>query len=113
MSGSTLIEARGLPPHPLDAAAAFHQSYVPALRALAGDAKDAIVVFDPADYTHDGWRLAAIQELAREAAPARVNGVVAPVEAANALAQTAQFCHASPGITGQIFTVDGNSPEND
>jgi hypothetical protein len=39
------------------------------------------VVFPPADHSHRGWRLAAVQELAREFAPRRVNAVVCGDEA--------------------------------
>ena len=108
-----MIEARGLPPLPLDAAAAFHHDHIPAIRSAIAQVSDLVVVFDPAGHAHDGWQLAAIQELAREAVPVRINGVIGLASNASGVAEAAQFCHAAPGITGQIFTVDGNSSQKD
>lgn len=106
---TALIEAAGLAESPLDAAAQFHGRIVPLARdALA--AGDVVVAFDPADHTHAGWRLAAVQELAREAAPRRVNAVVGG--AGSSRDQVIAFLGRAPGVTGQILTVDGNPPQS-
>jgi hypothetical protein len=106
MPQSAILWARALPETPLDAAAKFHQALVPAIRA--DSAADVVIGFEPAGdaHAHAGWRLAAVQSLARELAPRRVNGVVG-YERPD-LAATAAFLHESPGITGQILHVAGN-----
>ena len=106
------IDARGLPENALDAAADFHTRIVPAVRAAVGVSSDVAVVFDPAEHVHRAWRTSAIQALARELAPRRVNGIVAVSDNAPAIAGTMQFLRESPGITGQILEVDANPVEN-
>jgi hypothetical protein len=53
--------------------------------------------------------LAAVQELAREAAPKRVNGIAG--DDPRAIAETLVYLAAAPGITGQLLAVDGKSGE--
>lgn len=96
-----VVRIEGLPADPLDAAAAFHADHVPVLRA-AGD--DLLIVFTPADHTHRGWRLAAVQDLARAAAPRRVNALASAAEAA--IASAARYLAAAPGLTGQVLALD-------
>ncbi len=108
MSGFRVIDAAGLPESPLGAAAEFHSILVPQARtALA--AGDVVIAFEPADYTHAAWRLAAVQELAREAAPRRVNAVAGPAGPGQAAAMA--FLERAPGVTGQVLQVDGNSAQ--
>ena len=97
------IDATGLAQAALAAAAEFYARIVP---QLAGLAEDATILFVPADHTHAAWRLAAVQELARTAAPHRVNAIAGtqPHEIAQALA----FLATAPGVTGQIFVLAGN-----
>lgn len=95
------IEARGLADAPLDAAADFTGRFLPHIRA--GFPQDAVILFDAADHTHETWRRAMIEELAREAVPGRVNAIVGQGEAA--IAQTIAFLENAPGVTGQIFTL--------
>lgn len=102
------IEARDLPDSPLDAAAAFHARIVPEARRAAGS--DVVLLFDPADHTHAHWRTAAVEELAREAAPSRVNGAVGG--SSNAVKAVCDYLEGAPGVTGQLFAVDGNPREN-
>ncbi|MDE1467864.1 Rossmann fold domain-containing protein [Aurantiacibacter sp. D1-12] len=97
-----IIEVVGLPAAPLDAAAAFHREWVPKVRGLMQE-NNVVVIFDPADHTHQGWRLSAVQELAREAAPQRVNGVES--EDAQAVSETLFYLQSADGVTGQIFTL--------
>ena len=106
----TVLRISGLPAAALDAAAAFHGEHLLRARAeLAGE--DALaLVFPAAPYDHAGWRKAAVRNLAREAAPKRVNGVAGDDEAA--IAATLQWLDRAPGITGQLLAVDGTGAGN-
>ncbi|WP_340589397.1 Rossmann fold domain-containing protein [Erythrobacter alti] len=97
--GMDVVEARGLPAAPLDAAAEFAARYFPILRGYGS----CMVILDHADHTHDSWRKAAIEELAREAAPGRINAVVG--SESGAIAQVLKYLDDAPGVTGQIFTL--------
>jgi hypothetical protein len=66
--------------------------------------EDLVLIFAPAPYDHRGWRLAAVQDLAREAAPRRVNAIAGADEAA--IADTLGWLGQAPGVTGQLFAVD-------
>ena len=111
----TVIATSALPEAPLDAAAYFHAEHVPMARGLlSGEAAlpaprqaaelDALaIVFPSAGKEHQGWRLAAIQALAREAAPKRVNGVVGDDQ--SAIDRTTAWLAEAPGITGQLLAV--------
>ena len=100
-----VVQAKDLPDDPLDAAEAFHARVVPEIRFAirVGDLPASIVVA-AADYTHRGWRLAAVQALAREAAPGRVNAVTGDDE--RAISTTVEWLAQAPGITGQLLEVD-------
>jgi len=110
-----VIATLSLPDAPLDAAAHFHAEHVPMARELlsgAGAAPrpgpaeelDALAfVFPSAGKEHHGWRLAAIQALAREATPKRVNGVVGDDQ--GAIDETTAWLAEAPGITGQLLAV--------
>ena len=100
-----VYRVEALPGDPLDAAAAFHARDLPEIRRLAGDAGESLVlVFAPADHTHRGWRLAAVQSLARELAPQRVNGVAG--YDAPAIDAAMDWIGAAPGVTGQYWPLD-------
>ena len=99
--GHAVLRIEGLPESALDAAAAYHAEWLPAARALSGNL---VLVFPAAAYDHRGWRLAAIQDLARQAAPGRVNGVAGADE--QAMATTIEWLARAPGITGQLLAVD-------
>ena len=66
--------------------------------------EDLTLIFPPADHTHRGWRLAAVQSLAREFAPIRVNAVTSDSEAA--IAAALAFLGSAEGITGQLLELD-------
>lgn len=104
MSGAAAIVTADLSGDPVDAAARFFDHIVPQVRSC--DADHVLVQFAPAGHEHDAWRLAAIQDLAREAAPRRVNAVVAGLDQKAATQATAQYASNAPGVTGQIFTLD-------
>ncbi|HTN13671.1 MAG TPA: hypothetical protein VL094_02570 [Sphingomonadaceae bacterium] len=106
-----VLRIQGLPEAALDAAAAFHARYLPAARKeLAGGAEALALVFPQAPYDHAAWRKAAIADLAREAAPRRVNGVEG--REGEGVEAVLQWLARAPGITGQLLPVDdaaGNS----
>jgi len=101
--GQAVLRVEGLPRAPLDAAAAFHAQYVPRARAALAEGEGLVIAFEPAGHEHRSWRLAAVQELAREAAPKRVNAVVGAEP--GALAETLDFLSGAPGVTGQLLAL--------
>ncbi len=100
-----LVRVGFLPDDALDAASAFHTEVLPRLRTLP----DAVItcVFPPAGHGHADWRRAAIQSLAREITPRRINGVVSDDEAAIATAKA--YLTAADGVTGQYLLLDGEA----
>lgn len=94
------IAIEGLPDAPLDAAQAFLRDWL--AQARSGE-EDLLLVFAPADHTHREWRLAAVQALAREAAPRRVNAVAASND--DAVRNAAEYFADAPGITGQYLRL--------
>ena len=94
-----------LPDAPLDAAAEFYERELPELRDdhdIQPEC-DLVLVFPAASHEHRAWRLAAVQELARELAPTRVNGIVGDNE--DAVVSTIAYLDAAPGITGQLLAL--------
>ncbi len=113
------------PSSPIDAASHFHENILPQVRgALDPDSEfwvsvgelpqtlDGVILFLPdADEAHDAWRLAVVQDLAREAAPRRVNAVVGGSN--DEKAQVSEYLRNAPGVTGQIMAVGANPQESD
>lgn len=100
-----------LPSSAVEAAAAFHRDGLPpVLKAIAETREEVTLVFAPADFTHRAWRLAAVQGLAREHAPLRVNGVASDDEAA--IAAATDYLARAPGVTGQYFALEGDGAGN-
>jgi hypothetical protein len=111
------------PETPVDAAAHFYSELAPQIReilagGLLADLPDldqppnvAAVIFPEGDHTHRGWRLAAIQALAREVAPKRINGIEATGEDNDAVDGMTDWLAQAEAITGQILAVDGKSGE--
>ena len=58
------IRVGPLPERALEAAAQFHARVLPELIRPRAD-EDLVLIFEPAPYDHRGWRLAAVQDLAR------------------------------------------------
>lgn len=104
MNGQEVIRLENLPAAPLEAAATFYD-WLTSFREQLTGIEALVLVFAPADHSHDTWRLAAIQELAREAAPGRVNGIVGSDR--EAIREVMEYLSLAHGITGQILTVDG------
>jgi len=99
------------PPAPLDAAGYFYRELASRVRAAFADgAEEAVaVIYPPAGHAHRAWRLAAIQELAREAAPKRVNAIAGSDD--DAIRQTLAWLEKAPGVTGQLLAVDAIAGE--
>jgi len=105
-----LVRIGPLPERPLEASAAFHAEWLPRIiEALAG-ADELVLAFESADHAHRGWRLAAVQGLAREYAPKRINAVASVDDAAIAAAET--YLAAASGVTGQYWALDGSGAGN-
>ena len=102
--GQAVLRIEGLPNGALDAAARFHGEWLGKAREALGTNEALALVCPAAAYDHRGWRLAAVQDLAREAAPKRVNGVAGSDE--QAIAATIEWLAQAPGITGQLLAVD-------
>ena len=101
-----LLHIGPLADDPLDAAADFHARLLPGIEAsLSGGADPLTLVFLPAGHEHRGWRLAAVQGLARRFAPSRVNALESDMPAATAAA--ADWLAAAPGVTGHVLPLDG------
>ena len=98
-----VLRVGALAEQPLAAAAQFHAEVL-AQVARAPDG-DLVIVFDPADYRHTAWRRAAVQQLARDAAPRRVNALAADDE--GAIAAALSYLDTAEGVTGQYRPLDG------
>ena len=100
------LEVGLLPQGALDAAGAVMAFHLDAARALLADpdVSALAIILPPAPRDHRDWRLALARDLAREAAPKRVNIVAgAPGEARDA---TLRFLADAPGVTGQYLACD-------
>ena len=97
----------GLPDAPLDAACSFLEHSVPTIRQMLeahAELASIEIVLSHADHAHRAWRLAVVQELAREAAPVRVNAIVGEHE--SFIKETQAYLREAPGVTGQLFEVE-------
>jgi hypothetical protein len=94
------LRIASLPDGPLDAASRFEDQWLPEARTCD---ENLLLVFAPADHAHRKWRLAVVQELAREAAPRRVNAVASGDE--EAIGQAEGYLADAPGITGQYLRL--------
>jgi hypothetical protein len=103
-----VVRVGALPEAAVEASARFHAEVLP---RLPRD-EDLVLVFEPAAYDHRGWRLALVQDLARAAAPLRVNAVVGG-GGDQAIAKAVAWLEQAPGVTGQLLAVaqDDSSAE--
>jgi hypothetical protein len=102
-----LLRVGALPERALDAAAMFHAEVLPRIRELqSGQADDLVLVFEPASHEHRAWRLAAVQQLARDHAPQRANALESDDE--QAIAAALSYVEQAPGLTGQLLKLDSN-----
>lgn len=97
------LEVTLLPEGALDAQTAFMAFHLEAARALLAKPETTAlaILLPPAAHGHRDWRLALARDLAREAAPRRVNIVSGhPGEARN---DVLRFLADAPGVTGQYL----------
>lgn len=95
-----------LPGEVLAASAHFHARVLPGVLQELASGDDVVIVFAAVDYTHRGWRLAVVQQLARDHTPVRVNAVASDDEAA--IAAAVRYLGSADGVTGQYLPLDGN-----
>jgi hypothetical protein len=90
---------------PLVASAAFYAQVLPqVLERLAAGEPAITLIFPPSSHPHRDWRKAAIATLAREKAPARINGLASDDE--EVIAATLAYLEGAGGITGQYLPLD-------
>ena len=105
-----LFEIQSLAPEPGAAAAQFYSQYLPLIEIqLAVVPEPLTILFPRADYTHTAWRLAAVQSLARKAAPQRVNAASGGHGAARLAA--VHYLGNAEGVTGQVLQLDDAGAE--
>lgn len=98
------LEVGSLPDAALDAAGAFMAFHLETARALLNEADCTAlaIIMPPAPHDHTDWRRALARDLAREAAPKRVNVVAGiPGEACKSVLR---FLANAPGVTGQYLS---------
>jgi hypothetical protein len=100
------LEVGLLPDGALDAAMAFMALHLEAARALLTDPQTTAlaIILPPAGHDHRDWRLALARNLAREAAPRRVN--IVSGTSGGARTHTLRFLADAPGVTGQYLVCD-------
>ena len=104
------LEVQPLPDLPSAAAATFHREFQPQAQALLKNGEPVLtLLFRAADHTHRGWRLAAVQALAREHAPARVNALAGGKD--SSIAAGLAYLEAAEGVTGQYLLLDDAGAE--
>ena len=101
----SVLKINKLAEKPLDAAAAFHADWLPQARErlFVSGMTSLVLEFRPADHAHRQWRAAAVAELAREAAPTRVNAIVGAT--GMEMTATLAWLGEADGVTGQIFAL--------
>ena len=100
------IEVALLPGGAIDAANTFAAFHLEAARAILADPETSalVILLPPAAHDHRDWRRALARDLAREAAPGRVNIVSGHHgKARNAVLR---FLADAPGVTGQYLVCD-------
>jgi hypothetical protein len=100
------LEVGLLPDGAMDAATAFMAFHLEAARAALAvpDTTAIAIILPPAARDHGDWRRALARDLAREAAPKRVNVVAGlPGDARTACLL---FLSDAPGVTGHYLSCD-------
>jgi hypothetical protein len=92
-----------LPDGALEAASAFLAEHLVAARNILAEAETTAlaIVLAPAPHDHRDWRRALGRDLARAAAPKRVNIVAG--HPGEALEATLRFLADAPGVTGHYL----------
>jgi len=99
------LEVQPLPDLPSEAAAVFHRDFLPQAKTMLASGTPALtLLLSAADHTHRIWRLAAVQALAREHVPARVNALSGG--SAASIAAGLAYLEGAEGVTGQYLPLD-------
>lgn len=94
-----------LPDEALAASTAFYGEWLAQVReAIAHAPEHLTLIFPPADFTHRGWRLAAVQGLARESVPKRINALETDGDAA--IHAALAYIALADGLTGHLLPLD-------
>jgi len=106
MMGQAVLQVTQLADGPTAAAALFYAEAAPRVREALEREQDVhalAIVFPDGGKAHLAWQLAAVQSLARELAPVRVNGLAGG--AADAIDETVKWLGSAPGVTGQLLML--------
>lgn len=98
-----IVHIDALPDNALDAASEFSAKWLPAIREQIGAGDSYVLVMPHAAYDHADWRRAAIRDLARTYAPARLNMVSGGDNASIMSAQ--KYLEGAGGVTGQYLPL--------
>ncbi len=104
----SVLRISKLPDAALEAAGAFYTHVAGELQKAAEalpEGGDMVVIFPPAAHDHIAWREAAVQDMARAAAPQRRFNAIVGTHEPDIDAVLAYLADA-PGVTGQVFTLD-------
>ena len=94
-----------------EAAATFYRRDAITIGAeLAQVPTSLTLIFPSAGVDHSAWRRAAVADLARAHAPIRINAIAG--DDAAVIDAVCKWLEHSPGITGQVFGVDGHGGGN-
>ena len=103
-----VVVVQSLPETALEASADFVADHLSAIREHLSDGDDLIVVLPMASYDHADWRRAAVRDLARVHAPARINFITAAAD--DAVEASTRYLASAPGLTGQYLPLHENEP---
>ena len=98
-----VLQITDLPAAALDAAAHFHQRWLPSIREHLEREDDLIILMESAPYDHTDWRKAAVRDLARQFAPKRINFVAG--DAQHGIEASLEYLAGAKGITGQYLPL--------
>ena len=106
-----VLRIDGLPQEAINAAAEFYRCWLAQVRTILTEGTSSLVLVMPfAPHDHRDWRRGLARDLAREAAPCRVNVIAGGNDAA--IAATLEYLALAPGVTGQLLLTDGQGAEN-
>lgn len=106
MAVQRALEIGLLPGAALDAATAAMALHLEAARAILAEPETTAlaIILPPAASDHRDWRRALARDLAREAAPKRVN--IVSGHPGEARAAVLRFLSDAPGVTGHYLVCD-------
>lgn len=94
---------------PVAEAAEFYRSHIAPIQQLAEEHDCVTVIFGGSDKARTVWRRAAIESLAREQAPKRINGISGGQQ--DRIMATSRYLASAHGITGQVLLLSDSPSE--